>query len=96
MEANLKSRDAILCNTLIFLRKSGAGEGIRALDPDLGRLRSIPRPFGGNARFLVGEENLMLSHTLVRARNRSRPKVPKKYPGPGTPGMPDRPGAKLQ
>jgi hypothetical protein len=26
------------CNTLISLRKSGAGEGIRTLDPNLGKI----------------------------------------------------------
>jgi hypothetical protein len=29
-------------NTLIFLRKSGAGEGIRTLDPNLGKVVLYP------------------------------------------------------
>ena len=30
------------CNRLIFLRKTGAGEGIRTLDPNLGKVVLYP------------------------------------------------------
>ncbi len=53
-------RDRI--NTLISLRKYGAGEGIRTLDPNLGQV------CGMNARYFSGEGGIVTSARIVGCR----------------------------
>jgi hypothetical protein len=62
---------------LISLRKSGAGEGIRTLDPNLGKVPDRPAPECDAARYLSlcrdksngyltrSPPNVSLSHPLV-------------------------------
>ena len=51
--------------SLVFLRKSGAGEGIRTLDPNLGKIRSEASvPFGASCAHPVGAPDTLTPLTV--------------------------------